>query len=384
MRIIGFVLVMAISFLRPVASFAQGCDALLEHGIRNIQISSSQNSLDSLNYHKYCKRDLDTEDSSFWAQVEVDVIGYGSGGAAASINEKRTKLRSFCTETKKTLTKDGREFARNETISRDALTAWQTCKSYEAQSEVDFNFDISSDAKTAAITLRYTGSATDGIGFGGVSESGFTCDAQVPSPGGSMEPFDAEVPFRLKNEAVNVVCRRDAERREVINGVTYSILPRGDIVLRSASGTPMMLQFSEVFSPSIPDQRAAELANQLNTLEEKLGVETKNRLDDAAAFNKRLDGISAEVKRNADRTAAFVAKLDIETYLVVGGDQPAPKQWEPFANVWVACGGDSAADAWAKKQCGGGTLTDIRKLVDTAGGQCGYAMWRYICVKKPY
>lgn len=242
----------------PLSASAQDCDALMRHGLRNIQISKSTEGLVATKYFNHCHKDFSSLSDSQLASAEVEVFGYGSGGGSFSRSQREDRLTDWCKTSKETAELNRSSYDETQNIYADALRAWEHCNQLKAR-DVTIEPIITPDGKNVEVTLRYTGATRSGVEFYGATSEGFTCTTTLPAGVSNVSPQN---PIEIKNQAIAVACVRAQTQERTRDGESYNVVPRGVITVRTAS-FPMQLFFDEEWTPPIPRAAARALANEI-------------------------------------------------------------------------------------------------------------------------
>ena len=252
------------SMFFSTASYALGCDGILSHGLRNIQIEKSAAGAIATKYFNHCLKDFSSTSDDVMGSIEVEVFGYGSGGGQFSRQQREEKLVDWCKTNKEYAESNQEKYAESQIIYGEAVAAWENCKTL-ASDGLRVEPTISADSRQVDISVVYNGRAPSGVKLYGVKSTGFECGITLPT----AEPFDRNKQFAVKNEAVSISCTRDVPEEKIIQDQLYRILKRGVIVVETAQ-SPQQLYFPEEYRPSLPDQRATVIQQQLTDLESKI------------------------------------------------------------------------------------------------------------------
>ena len=245
-------------------SYALGCDNILSHGIRNIQIEKSAAGAIATKYFNHCKKDFSAASDDVMGSIEVEVLGYGSGGADFTRQQREERLIDWCKTNKEYAESNQEKYAESQILYGEAVSAWENCKALAADG-LRVEPAISADSRQVDISIVYDGPAPSGVKFYGVKSTGFECGITLPT----AETFDPAEQFAVKNEAVSISCSRDEPEEKTIDGQLYRILKRGVVVVETAQA-PQQLYFPEEYQPSLPDQRASIIEQQISELKSKI------------------------------------------------------------------------------------------------------------------
>lgn len=251
---------------------ASDCNALLKHGIRNIEISKSTEAAVVTKYFNHCEKDYDSYSDSTLAAAEVEVFGYGAGGGSYDRSRASTKLNEWC-KTNESLAKGNSAlYEETRTIYSEALNAWNQCNDLANREQVFVDHVISPDSSFLEISLAYKGGARSGVEFFGVKSRGFTCAIAAPNgdQDNKWEDADGDLapdkPYYIDRQAVSISCDRDAASIIERNSGEYSVKSAGMVSLRTASA-PYQIFFPEQYTPTLPTRRAEVLEAEMQKVE---------------------------------------------------------------------------------------------------------------------
>lgn len=252
---------------------AQDCNALLTHGLRNIQISRSAAAAKATSYFNHCRKDFHSLSEGEIATAEVEVFGYGGAAGGQSREKREQQLTDWCVTHKQEAEANQNLYTESQLIYGEAVQAWTRCNELKSK-DVRVETAITSDAKTVDLTLQYAGAAKSGILFYGVEAEGFTCTTTVPGAAGGVIPFDPLNPPEIKNQSIAVHCMRAPSGVRQRNGSDYDVTGRGVLSVRTAS-SPFQLFFAEEWVPSPPigevqriDAQISQIVQRLNQLQD--------------------------------------------------------------------------------------------------------------------
>lgn len=245
------------------SSFALDCNALLEHGLRNISRSYSSEAALTTKYYNHCFKDFKSMSDSQFASVEVEVFGYGGGSGSYSRAQREERLTQWCKQSQETAKLNRKSYDETQYIYSDAVSAWQNCNTLSS-SAVQIEPNISSDNKTVDISLHYTGGGEKGVQFMGVDTEGYQCKVKIPSPEG-LKDFDPAKTTYVERQRIKIRCLREKSAKEVIDGTTYQVVERGTIAVKTAD-TDLNLFFTREMNPPLPAQEAARIKAKIEDL----------------------------------------------------------------------------------------------------------------------
>ena len=173
---------------------ADSCDAIITHGLRNIQVSKSSEAAIATKYFNHCQKQFSSMSDQELAQASLEIIGKGSGGASYDRKRTEERLNQWCTDNRELAQSNKTAFNESQEIYQGAVSAWEKCTALYARG-VQITPSITPDARTVGIGLVYKGDTNDGVLFYGVRAEDFKC--QITGPGGSSSfrvEFDSENP----------------------------------------------------------------------------------------------------------------------------------------------------------------------------------------------
>lgn len=242
--------VLAIFFLVKSVS-AANCDTIINHGLRNIEVSKSSEAASAVKYFAHCQTNFQTLSKESLGSVEISILGQGGASGGLDKKKRSERLEQWCTANRHLETADRAGFHESQVFYQGAVTAWEKCVSH-ASHGIRIDPVISPDARTVNIGLVHLANTKSGVLLYGVRSEGFTC--KITGPRG-REPT---LPIEVRNLSVQISCLRDSPRRRNLNGETYEVLSRGTITVETASD-PFQLYFPEEWDPGLPIREAARM-----------------------------------------------------------------------------------------------------------------------------
>jgi len=231
---------------------AQNCDAIINHGMRNIEVTESADAAIAVKYFNHCGKDWSLLDDKQLANAEVEVFGYGGGSAGYSRSQRSERLNQWCTTNSSIAQRNQSSIQKSQLFYQGAVTAWDNCNALSSK-DIIVTPRISPDAKTVDIGIVYRGGTKSGVNLLNVVTEGFTCT--------TTSPFDAKpvvFPYEVTQLSVQSHCRRDASGRRRDGEQEFAVLPRGTISVQTSSD-PFQLYFPEEWNPGVPTKIADEL-----------------------------------------------------------------------------------------------------------------------------
>jgi hypothetical protein len=265
----AFALLGLITFSVPVA--AQDCNALLAHGLRNVEVKYSSRAALATKYYRNCGLDVASLSDTVIGNVEVEVFGYGSGSGGLTRTQREDRLRRWCIQNKELAQSAQDDYVRSESTMAEAVSAWSHCNEL-ANRGVQTRPVISPDQRTVSMNISFTGPVIKGSGveFYGVKSENFDCDTRVPgmTPAQLEKAFNTATPVIITPAAIAVECRRPVKTKTV-NGQQYTWLERGTITVQNAAD-PYQLFFVEQTDPLLPDAAAQRIESNIALLNRML------------------------------------------------------------------------------------------------------------------
>ncbi|WP_325089345.1 hypothetical protein [Burkholderia contaminans] len=240
-----------------------GCDSIITHGLRNIEITESHNSVEALQYANHCEFDQNQKSDSEITQAHVEIIGEGSGGAGYNRSTYINDIKSWCDTRKGKYAAGAGTTTQSQTFYQGAVSAWQACNQLNADS-LRVDPQISPDRRIVDIGIVYTGPTQSGVLLYNIATEGFSCKAVGPRAG------DFKFPVPVTNLAVQVHCVRQKSESVTIQNQLYQHTPSGSISVQSASH-PFQLAFAEEYDPPAPLKEVAALRQELRNRELPVG-----------------------------------------------------------------------------------------------------------------
>ena len=255
-----------VSLLTGVASSviaAPNCDAIIVHGMRNIEVSQSTEAAVATKYFNHCQKNFESLTDESLASAEVEIFGQGAGGGDYSRKKREERLSQWCTTNSETAISNRSAFSESQVFYQGAVSAWEKCNALQKK-DIIITPVITPDTKTVNIGIVYHGNA-DSVLLYGLDTEGFSCNLVGPDNG------QLKLPYRIKNRNVQATCYRDAASIKQRNGQEYDVLPRGTIAVKTAS-EPFQLYFPEEWNPGIPVSEAEAIKKRLPLAESPIGT----------------------------------------------------------------------------------------------------------------
>lgn len=184
------------------------CNALLDHGIRDITSLQSSAHAIAYNYHSYCGLDFKNESDSKVRRAAGSVFGYGSASGGDNTSSLRQRLIKWCDE--------NREFASSRlelaqeanVISQPAITAWAQCMDMH-QKNVRIKFSPSGE-HSRFVHFEIDSTADSDLRFLGITEHGYECKVSMRKRSGGW--FGSNDQPYIDNGNIQIDCTRDAPK----------------------------------------------------------------------------------------------------------------------------------------------------------------------------
>lgn len=244
---------------------AAACDAIIVHGLRNIEVSSTKVEALSMKYQQNCGKDFAATSDETLANAEVQVFGYGGGSGGFSRKQREERLKQWCDTNQAAASSVGSTSTNSHTFYQGAVTAWDSCNRLYSQSMI-INPIISPDARNVSIGIVYTGPSPSGVKLYGVQADGFTCSTTTPDTG-----LNVTFPVSVKTENIQVRCTRSPTKTVVKDGTSYEVAARGVIDVQTASD-PFQLFFAEEVNPELSVKEASAIKSSMTKMDLPVGT----------------------------------------------------------------------------------------------------------------
>lgn len=240
------------------SAFAQdnNCNALLNHGIENTQLISTDYDFLSSVSDEYCSMEYSSLDSkksaSFGAVVKSIPISL-TGNAS----DNKTKHSNFCKNFSSLTVAKTNQFAKTSTIFQGALNAWNRCQELDAK-ELSITPRFTSDNRSVSFTMFTRSSAS--FVFTGVDTISATCTIAGKKVGANEHKL-------LNSTATVMQCVRSSQRIPLQNDLV-DYFPPASVVLKTGEGSTL-IEFAEMINFPGRDrfaQLSAEIAGTKSLL----------------------------------------------------------------------------------------------------------------------
>lgn len=252
---------LAVLLMNSPSARAQDCSAIIRHGLRNIEITHTEDVRTAALYFNHCQKNFSSLNESQLAQVEVEIFGQGRGGGGYSAEKRKEELVQWCTTNRQSALSHQTEARNVQTFYAGAVAAWSKCNEL-ASRNFHISPEISDDQKRVVFDLFYTGGG-QGPRLNGFSSEAFDCSADVPNESGALVPFSKDRPPVVSAQAINVECVRKPAENRTFNDEDYLVIPGGSIAIKTAQDS-LVLSFPEVWEPPLPRQVATVLTNEMS------------------------------------------------------------------------------------------------------------------------
>jgi hypothetical protein len=304
-------------------ALAAQCNALLDHGLRNVQSKYGAMGSISMKYQRNCGKNFNSMSDEIIANAEVEVFGYGSLDGGFSRDSREQRLNEWCKENKDYAQSHKEESELSQTIYSEAVKAWESCQRMESKALQVVPL-ISNDSMRVDIGMRYTGGG-QGIYFQGIKSKGFECEVIQQSYGAKAvkeleAAKDNKENILVKNQQLNISCERSPMESVQMGDQLYSHLQKGYISVYSAEET-LQLTFDEVFDPSIPTANSVAIKKEISQLN------AKNALTDAALNKLEVSNIKNE--------ARILDQEKSNTYILANSSIGCPQKWSAVGLIGI-------------------------------------------------
>jgi hypothetical protein len=266
----GQVILSVVLFLVGQIVIAQNCQALLNHGLYNIEIRTSQDDFNQNLFNELCKDSSILEDSSeskvksFGASLSYAGIGVGANSSGGSSKEQVKVARDqFCSTMSSQTSSDKLASSEVRTLFPQALNVFERCLELEAKGlHIDVQIQPSSQA-AKTVVYGLTSTTPGNLKLTGVNvdpEGAFTCKGKTEI-GGSLVEFNGKTEASLSTNQVNFVCTRN-QQNNVYEGATISVLTNDENLSTYFARMPLL--------PELQEERAKKLESQIRALETSL------------------------------------------------------------------------------------------------------------------
>lgn len=258
---------------------ASSCDAIITHGLRNIEVSKSTEAVIATKYFNHCQKNFENLTDDVLASVEVEIFGQGAGGGAFSRQRREQRLNEWCTTNREIAISNRTSYNESQVFYQGAVSAWERCVALYAK-DVRITPVITPDAMTVNIGVVYNGNTRSGVLLYGVKTENFSCD--ITGPGGKK----LKLPAEIQNQNWQIACFRAGASERLRDGQKYQVLPRGTIAVQTASD-PFQLFFPEEWDPGAPSREVAKLKTLLKQSEVPIGTVIMSSLSPEQFTNPR-------------------------------------------------------------------------------------------------
>lgn len=291
-RAIKWIFFASAALLSTHTNASNSCNAIITHGLRNIEVSKSSEASIATKYFNHCQKNFESMSDDMLVSVEVEVFGKGAGGGDFSRQRREQRLNEWCTTNKETAISNRTAYNESQVFYQGAISAWERCTALYAK-DVRITPVITPDARTVNIGVVYGGNTKSGILLYGVRAENFTCD--VTGPAGKV----LKLPAEIQNQNWQVSCKRSSPAKTPRDGQEYMVLPRGTISIETASD-PFQLFFAEEWDPGAPSREVAKLRLALKQAEVPVGTVVASTLTADQFMSPRNAQYSADKWLPAD------------------------------------------------------------------------------------
>jgi hypothetical protein len=257
----------ALTLYVPHALFGQGCEALLQHGLRNVTRVASSDVYSRVDFAQDCGSDWSSRSDQTIASLAIR-IGLNGGKAGFSRTETEQALKEWCRINESKVHTDRAAMTETSILADYAVNAWSQCVALERE-DVRIRPAVTPDAQTVTVAVQYTGTGRVGPQFLGALADGYRLESVMGPTKVRQKALD-NVPFTIpKNALVVLRYQRVVPRDTTIGEAKYSYYPRGSIDV-SASTKSVQLYFPAEWAPPLPEQQATAMARQLSGMAQQI------------------------------------------------------------------------------------------------------------------
>jgi hypothetical protein len=242
-------------------TIGQDCNAILAQGLRNVQVSKSQDAAVATKYYNNCGLDFSKVSDEILVATEAEVFGYWGGHGNVTRTQREEKLHQWCITNKEYAESHHQAYNEGQSIFAPSVTAWDNCNKLASHS-IEILPLITPDDRTVDIKVGYTGPGHD-VKLQKIDKNAFTCS--IASNRGAA----ITLPYVLSPDLVNIHCERDAPKPETVGDSHYKVLPRGTISI-GTGGDTLQLFFAEQYNPELPEAAAAQMRSNIESLKQAL------------------------------------------------------------------------------------------------------------------
>jgi hypothetical protein len=268
----GQVVLSVVLFLVGQIVIAQNCQALLNHGLYNIEIKTSQDDVSQNLFNQLCSESFSLDSlseskvKSFGASLSYAGFGIGGSSSGGSSKEQVKVARDqFCSTMSSQASSNVQVSSEVRTLFPEALTTFERCLELEAKGlHIDVQIQPSSQAAKTIVygltsttpgSLKLTGVNIDPAGT-------FTCTGKTEI-GGSLVEFNGDTETSLSTNQVNFVCTRN-QQNGVYEAATISVLTNDENLSTYFARVPLL--------PELQNTKANELETQLSIVQNDINI----------------------------------------------------------------------------------------------------------------
>ncbi len=253
---------------------AQNCQALLNHGLYNVETRTSQDDFSQNLFNQLCSDTFrldslsESEVKSFGGSLSYAGFGVGGNSDEGSTRQELSIARNqFCSTMSSQTTSNQQASSEVRTLFPQALATFERCLELEAQGlEIDVEILPSPEA-TRIVTFGLTSTVSGtsgGLILSAVNitpEEAFTCTGRK-EPGAPVIEFDKNIEAILSSSQVSFECTRN-QKNGVYEDAYISLLTN----YRSSN---LAMHFPRVpLLPELQEERAIQLEAQIEELENR-------------------------------------------------------------------------------------------------------------------
>jgi hypothetical protein len=149
------------------------CNALIRHGMQDVQTKYGAEVFIGYNYHKYCRTSRSTMSDNVLSEAEASIFGFGDGSGSFNRARAIENVDSFCKENEALSSKSSSLYTNATKFSSPALEAWNQCQQ-AASKQVQIKLTHRSENATK-MTFEIDSTQKGTIYLTGLEYKGYTC-----------------------------------------------------------------------------------------------------------------------------------------------------------------------------------------------------------------
>lgn len=278
-------------------TLAQNCESFLNHGLYNLETTTSQNDFEQHLFNEVCSESFDVRSLSEGKMKSFGgSLGYAgfSVGASSSGGSSRSEFeearQAFCSTTSSATAQRSDVRSEVRTMFPEALLVYERCLTLQARG-LSIDMQVTPNPGQA-VTVTYGLSRSGGpdIRFAGVHIDpigAFTCRGQLGLEGEVIE-FGEGTSASVTNNQISMTCRRNVE------GGVYS----GATIAIHTNDENLVTYFGPIPSPEqVQESRARDLENRTIQVEERLSRQLLELRESLAELEQRVGALEPGLAR---------------------------------------------------------------------------------------